>query len=96
MQGRNVTRKIIVVLAQFRGAIAFWNASPAGVGAPVRAIQEMAGHAELTMTQRYMHLSPASLDAAIGIPDAARVRRSRGDGVETVLPRVGTINKTGE
>ena len=34
-------------------------------GAPARAIQELAGHMDLTMTQRYMHLSPAALDAAI-------------------------------
>ena len=26
-----------------------------------------AGHADLTMTQRYMHLSPAALNAAIGL-----------------------------
>jgi integrase len=34
-------------------------------GAPARAIQEAAGHQDLTTTQRYMHLSPAALDAAI-------------------------------
>jgi integrase len=34
-------------------------------GAPARAVQELAGHSELGMTQRYMHLSPAALDAAI-------------------------------
>jgi integrase len=30
-----------------------------------RAIQELAGHQDLGTTQRYMHLSPAALDAAI-------------------------------
>jgi site-specific recombinase XerD len=38
-------------------------------GAPARAIQELAGHSELGMTQRYMHLSPAALDAAIQLLD---------------------------
>jgi integrase len=34
-------------------------------GAPVRAIQELAGHQDLGTTQRYMHLSPAAIEAAI-------------------------------
>jgi integrase len=34
-------------------------------GAPPRAIQELAGHRDLATTQRYMHLSPATLGAAI-------------------------------
>jgi integrase len=34
-------------------------------GAPARAIQELAGHRDIGTTQRYMHLSPAALDAAI-------------------------------
>lgn len=34
-------------------------------GAPARAIQESAGHADLRTTQRYMHLSPAALEGAI-------------------------------
>ena len=34
-------------------------------GAPARAIQALAGHQDLATTQRYMHLSPAALDAAI-------------------------------
>jgi integrase len=38
-------------------------------GAPARAVQELAGHSELAMTQRYMHLSPAALDAAIQLLD---------------------------
>ncbi len=33
--------------------------------APARAIQELGGHQDLGTTQRYMHLSPAALDAAI-------------------------------
>ena len=34
-------------------------------GAPARAIQELAGHQDIGTTQRYMHLSPAAVDAAI-------------------------------
>jgi hypothetical protein len=39
-------------------------------GAPARAIQELAGHQDLMTTQRYMHLSPAALDAAIRLLEA--------------------------
>jgi integrase len=52
-------------------------------GAPARAIQELAGHADLTMTQRYMHLSPAALDAAIQLLDRSGFSQKFGDGVET-------------
>jgi len=38
-------------------------------GAPARAVQELAGHSELSMTQRYMHLSPAALESAIELLD---------------------------
>jgi integrase len=48
-------------------------------GAPARAIQELAGHSELGVTQRYMHLSPAALDAAIRLLDG------RGNSVATAL-----------
>lgn len=44
-------------------------------GAPARAIQELAGHQDLGTTQRYMHLSPAALDAAIRLLDGAAEKR---------------------
>jgi site-specific recombinase XerD len=34
-------------------------------GAPARAIQELAGHRDLSTTRRYMHLSPAAIEGAI-------------------------------
>jgi predicted ATPase len=48
-------------------------------GAPPRAIQELAGHRELGMTQRYMHLSPAALDSAIRLLDQPLAVQSFGD-----------------
>ena len=53
-------------------------------GAPPRAIQELAGHRELGMTQRYMHLSPAALDSAIRLLDQPTVLQSFGDILESV------------
>ena len=38
-------------------------------GAPVRAIQELAGHQDLATTLRYMHLSPAAIEGAIRLLD---------------------------
>ena len=52
-------------------------------GAPARAIQELAGHQNLTTTQRYMHLSPAVLDSAIRLLDHPAVLQSFGDILET-------------
>jgi integrase len=42
-------------------------------GAPARAIQERAGHRDLSTTRRYMQLSPAALDSAIRLLDCSGV-----------------------
>ena len=52
-------------------------------GAPARAIQELAGHQNLSTTQRYMHLSPAALDSAIRLLDGPKPVPTFGDMLET-------------
>jgi integrase len=52
-------------------------------GPPARAIQELAGHHDLAMAQRYMHLSPAALDAAIRLLDSSQSAAGFGEMLET-------------
>ena len=52
-------------------------------GAPARAIQELAGHQDLTTTQRYMHLSPAAIEGAIRLLDGATPDPAGGEIAET-------------
>jgi integrase len=43
-------------------------------GAGARAIQELAGHQDLSTTQRYMHVSPAAVENAIRLLDSPPLR----------------------
>jgi integrase len=52
-------------------------------GAPAKAIQELAGHADLTTTMRYMHLSPAARQGAIELLNAREQVVVFGEMVET-------------
>jgi integrase len=45
-------------------------------GAPAKAIQELAGHQNLSTTLRYMHLSPAAKDAAVRLLDRRPVENT--------------------
>jgi integrase len=52
-------------------------------GAPAKAIQELAGHRDLSTTQRYMHLSPAAVEGAIRLLEQPAPVSRFGDILET-------------
>jgi len=57
-------------------------------GAPAKAIQELAGHQNLTTTLRYMHLSPSAREGAIRLLDDRDSAPGFGEILETV-PKSG-------
>jgi site-specific recombinase XerD len=61
-------------------------------GAPARAIQELAGHQDLSTTQRYMHLSPAAIEGAIRLLEQPKPGLGRGDMLETADGESATSN----
>ncbi|HUK37147.1 MAG TPA: site-specific integrase [Vicinamibacterales bacterium] len=54
-------------------------------GAPARSIQDLAGHADLATTQRYLHLSPAATEDAIRLLE----RDTRGNQRGTAISGLG-------
>ena len=61
-------------------------------GAGARAIQELAGHRDLSTTQRYMHVSPAAVENAIRLLDSPAFPMRRGDCGETASAAVENVN----
>jgi integrase len=54
-------------------------------GAAMRAVQELVGHQDLTMTQRYSHLSPAALVDTIRLLESRVAASGRGEILETAI-----------
>jgi hypothetical protein len=52
-------------------------------GAPARAIQEVAGHRDLTTTLRYMHVSPNAIDSAIRLLESPPAAPAEGNSEAT-------------
>jgi len=62
-------------------------------GAAAKAIQELAGHSTLVMTQRYMHLSPAAKDSAIALLNARPVENPEVRGTRRAPEVSGQANR---
>jgi integrase len=61
-------------------------------GAAMRAVQELVGHRDLTMTQRYSHLSPTALGETIRLLDNRPVPTPDGDILETLAGPQRKVN----
>ena len=53
----------------------------------MRSVQELVGHQDLTMTQRYSHLSPAALTDTVRLLETRPVDPERGEILETAEGR---------
>lgn len=61
-------------------------------GASARAIQEVAGHQDLSTTQRYMHVSPAAVEDAIRLLDRSHGPVSRGNSGATGSTQIANVS----
>lgn len=65
-------------------------------GASTKAIQELAGHEQISTTQRYMHLSPAAKSEAISLLDRGEDLKAEGLApAETGASRGAGVEQTG-
>ena len=86
--GSSLTNKVVrlwMLAAQRRAHLAMQ-------GAAAKAIQELAGHSTLAMTQRYMHLSPAAKDSAIALLNARPVESLDVPGTSLAPAAVQRVN----
>lgn len=58
-------------------------------GASTKAIQELAGHEQVSTTQRYMHLSPAAKAVAIALLDQGADLKAEGSDGQEIGPGRG-------
>lgn len=58
-------------------------------GVPLKAVQELMGHATIEMTMRYAHLSPDVRRDAVALLDAPPARNSAGHDVVTMSAKMG-------
>ena len=64
-------------------------------GADLRSIQAMLGHADLSTTQRYMHLSPAAIESAIRLLDGPKTDQVGGEIAEaTDRGKLSAVERT--
>jgi len=62
-------------------------------GATMRAVQELVGHQDLTMTQRYSHLSPTALVDTVRLLESRGPVSGHGEIAETAGGRERKLNR---